>query len=362
MMVNIQKDINYLNEALFLGSYVFNTKSTNDENIYFWQDDLNVESEKINQKFDGLREFFIKTRLSVRNLSEKYKELEVVLKKYDKEEISNLIYFIMYDKLENSIKFYSKDEFRTLYIDTFRDNLLSLGEIEEDLANIDYLEVIDKISIFNEIQKFALVKLINNTNGYFDKLYDFILEIEEIVFKNLYLIEDIIKEIFFKFDIEYLKKLKEFDAISSIIEKYKIQKIEISCKINFYEKVGFSIFEEDSLLVGNIYFGLVPFILKDYFKDDKGKEDVYNILFTIADETRFKIIHLLNGNRMYGKEIAKELDITTGTVSHHLTKLIKAKIVYSEVDGNRVYYFLNHNVVNYLGEYFKSVLGDFNEK
>ncbi|WP_282925542.1 ArsR/SmtB family transcription factor [Helcococcus kunzii] len=360
MKTNINNDIQYLNEALLLSSYIFNEESDNDKIIYFNMDELNISENVLKEKLRPLELFLINTREKSREISKDYSDLSDVFKTDNINVFPNIIYFIMYGKLEESIHKYSKEEFIKLINVELQDNLETFGDVEK---TNDFVKLIDSINTFNNNQKFSLIKLIKNTNGYSDKLYDFISEIEGVIKDNIYIIEDLINDVLLKINLNYIKSLKEFDTVGKVIKDYKIEGIEISLRINLYEKMGFSVYEKNNKIYGEIYCGLISFLLKDYFKDEiDEKNDVFDILMAISDETRFKIIHLLNNKKMYGREIADSLDLTTGTVSHHLTKLISVNIVNSEVEGNRIYYILNHKITNYLSEYFKNILGGCNEK
>jgi hypothetical protein len=65
------------------------------------------------------------------------------------------------------------------------------------------------------------------------------------------------------------------------------------------------------------------------------------LLKVIADESRLRILGLLAGGPLVGREIAAQLDLTPPTVSHHMRKLVNAGIVTATSDAQMQRYALN---------------------
>ncbi|MDO5678433.1 MAG: metalloregulator ArsR/SmtB family transcription factor [Propionibacteriaceae bacterium] len=64
------------------------------------------------------------------------------------------------------------------------------------------------------------------------------------------------------------------------------------------------------------------------------------LLKTIADETRLRILGLLAAGSRTGRELAAELGLTPPTISHHMARLVEVGIVGVQVDGTRHHYTL----------------------
>ena len=64
----------------------------------------------------------------------------------------------------------------------------------------------------------------------------------------------------------------------------------------------------------------------------------------LADPTRRKILHLLNGGEMTAGEISKHFDISAPSMSHHFSALKQADLVFVRRDGQQLYYSLNTTV------------------
>jgi DNA-binding MarR family transcriptional regulator len=70
----------------------------------------------------------------------------------------------------------------------------------------------------------------------------------------------------------------------------------------------------------------------------------------LADPTRIRILGLLAERSMYGQELAKVLDVTPPTVSHHMEPLVNAGLVHVRKENNYHYYELDRSGLEQLDE------------
>jgi len=70
----------------------------------------------------------------------------------------------------------------------------------------------------------------------------------------------------------------------------------------------------------------------------------------LADPNRQKILASLKKSELPVSEIAKNLDITMATLSHHLDILRQAGLVSSRREGRQIFYELNLSVAEELME------------
>ncbi|MEC2224875.1 MULTISPECIES: autorepressor SdpR family transcription factor [Heyndrickxia] len=68
---------------------------------------------------------------------------------------------------------------------------------------------------------------------------------------------------------------------------------------------------------------------------------MFNTFKALADPTRIKILELLKQKGMTAGEIAKHFDMKKPSISHHLSILSHANLIYSEKRGQYVHYTLN---------------------
>ncbi|MED1783413.1 autorepressor SdpR family transcription factor [Brevibacillus fortis] len=64
----------------------------------------------------------------------------------------------------------------------------------------------------------------------------------------------------------------------------------------------------------------------------------------LSDPTRRKILDLLREKDMTAGEIADHFQMTKPSISHHLSLLKQAQMVYDERKGQNIYYSLNTTV------------------
>ncbi len=69
-----------------------------------------------------------------------------------------------------------------------------------------------------------------------------------------------------------------------------------------------------------------------------------------SDPNRQKILDLLKEKELAVADIAKNLDITLATLSHHLDVLKKAELISRRRQGKQVFYSLNLSVVEEITE------------
>ncbi|MDU0329827.1 MULTISPECIES: metalloregulator ArsR/SmtB family transcription factor [Paenibacillus] len=61
----------------------------------------------------------------------------------------------------------------------------------------------------------------------------------------------------------------------------------------------------------------------------------------VGDVTRIRIIALLQNGPLHGLALAGKLGVTPPTITHHMTKLREADLVYERRDKNTIYFYLN---------------------
>lgn len=80
------------------------------------------------------------------------------------------------------------------------------------------------------------------------------------------------------------------------------------------------------------------------------KKQIAALLKLLAEESKLEILSLLRERPCYGGELARKLELTTATISHHMSTLVSYNLVNIHKEGNRVYYEVNEPVVSKLLE------------
>lgn len=119
--------------------------------------------------------------------------------------------------------------------------------------------------------------------------------------------------------------------------------------------------EETRQLEGPYYVRLGFLFGDDYTLEindpnDKYDEKAVNALKLLGDKSKFEILSKLKGQKRYGGELARELNLTAATISHHMSALINAGLVEVVKEDNRMYYSSNTKEVERLFEFCKDKL------
>ena len=90
---------------------------------------------------------------------------------------------------------------------------------------------------------------------------------------------------------------------------------------------------------------------------------MFNDMFkAFSDPIRREILLLLKNKSMSAGEIAENFEITTATISYHLSLLKKSELIRERKVKNFIYYDLNMSVFEELILWFNSFKGGYNEK
>ncbi|MBD2869817.1 winged helix-turn-helix transcriptional regulator [Paenibacillus sp. IB182493] len=88
-----------------------------------------------------------------------------------------------------------------------------------------------------------------------------------------------------------------------------------------------------------------------------------NLAFkALSDPTRRKILDLLRDRDMTAGEIADHFQMTKPSISHHLSLLKQAELVWDERQGQHIYYSLNTTVFHDLMKWMLSFQQNKNRK
>lgn len=91
-----------------------------------------------------------------------------------------------------------------------------------------------------------------------------------------------------------------------------------------------------------IFWGVDVLSTAFLMNDGTSSEFICSVLKTLSDRSKFEILCLLSKKRQaYGAEIAKEMKLTTATISYHMQALINTHLIGVEKINNRLYYRIN---------------------
>lgn len=351
--MNVIKEIQYINESLLLGVFIFSSENKILDEVDFTN--LNISKEEYYFKYKKLHQYYKNIVDRAYTLKEKYSNIKdlFIVKKGKTSIFSTLIY----SKRKESIADYTFEEFRDMVKKIILENAENrLEETEKDLSEID---IIDKIDYLDGSQKFSLVKLFDETRTDMKDLYNLLGDLEVIIKEEIKEIIDLINEQLEKINIDFLRKYKNFQTFEEGKMFAKFDSFNVFSLINNFHDLGISAeLDDEGQYHAYIILGFSWIILQDYKYDFENKyNDMQETLSVIAEANRFKIIHLLAKKTMFGQEIADELNLSKGSVSQHLSQLQEKNIVDFSIDGRKIYYDLNKSSINELIKYFNDLIG-----
>lgn len=74
-------------------------------------------------------------------------------------------------------------------------------------------------------------------------------------------------------------------------------------------------------------------------------KSMFNTFKALSDPTRMKILELLRKGNMTAGEIAEHFNMTKPSISHHLSILNQADLIFAEKKGQFIHYSLNTTMI-----------------
>lgn len=232
-----------------------------------------------------------------------------------------------------------------------------------EMSGNDYLRMISKGMDIDETEDADIIKKELATRFDEDKAVkysEFVYNPSETIERISYVLRKFYDVIFIEYEEEIVKVLEkkveehreQYEAlgelfIKSVIplgesfwNKYKEVDFYVS---NFMEMTASGFSTEDKMFA--VYGYRMEFRLKKELVSERRK-----LLFKVlSDEKRVEILRLISKRHWFGNELAKEIKITTATLSYHMSKLALVGVVsIEEGENNRIYYRLDKDALKNL--------------
>ena len=108
--------------------------------------------------------------------------------------------------------------------------------------------------------------------------------------------------------------------------------------------------------VGVLYGSEFPINYVIEKKEMLNPDKAISILKLLADKSKFEILSITGDEEAYGAQLAEKLELTTATISHHLTALLKQDLLTVDKMGSRIYYRTNRETIKALIRYLEETL------
>lgn len=125
----------------------------------------------------------------------------------------------------------------------------------------------------------------------------------------------------------------------------------------FYpQAISLSVSNEDEYAPNRIRFGILLDSLSITEPNIVDNDKLNSSLKLLSDKSKFEILMYIKDKPAYGYELANALNLSTSTISYHMSALISDSLVKLEKDANKIYYCLNKDRVNDILEHIRLLL------
>lgn len=256
------------------------------------------------------------------------------------------------------IKSLKRQELLSRMINIYSEGEWTEGRENQDTVNSlkEQLELIEKLDMAVE-DKWKLERAILHYNLCFNELTHIIKKVIELINHCGQTIKDLADHCCNYWD-NYLKEnsIEEFMEKSFHIRLGKImEEVCIIPAIAGCNSIAFKMSDSYKQPPKNILYIYAGVLFDDSFNNSKKpieQPELYNILKMLGDKSKADILLSIKEEPAYGQELAVRLGLTTATISHHVTALIRSGLVHVNRESNRLYYSLNKEK---LEEFLKTV-------
>ncbi|NMB43004.1 MAG: winged helix-turn-helix transcriptional regulator [Clostridiales bacterium] len=236
-------------------------------------------------------------------------------------------------------------DYESLVNNHFKD---SSWQDELDIKLEDIFELISN-TYFSSDKKLEILKIYIDTERIYGEFQELIGACEDIVKRNYHLVEPR-----FNRQVKYYKENGNFDEfleMSKITSLKEYYSDEILVRLNCVRYNGGTFRISGGELGTKLVLGILLLQLKEYslsFEDSR--EKIIERCKAIGDDIRFNIISHLAKRPYYVKELAQKMELTSASISHHLSILFHADFIEPKVHDRKTYYSLKENAIRELGE------------
>lgn len=249
------------------------------------------------------------------------------------------------------------------YMTTITRDDSELIRMSDPYAVISYLM---KMEMKDE-EKWKIQKLFFDRVGHFEKVME-LLEKAETVLRGFQRDLDVLTQMFYQYwtaQLEkgdmtaYMKEMLRIDVGGSplgfCLQTSIIRPNVIRLNADIDDD-GVTYKGLDYYRIG-VLFGEGFDISSDTQQQKEGFENrVTQVLKLLADKSKFEILSYIRDREAYGSELAKHLDLTTATVSHHMNALLLAGLVEVRREDKRVYYTADKKALGEILDYCRETL------
>ncbi|BCJ94506.1 transcriptional regulator [Anaerocolumna cellulosilytica] len=214
-------------------------------------------------------------------------------------------------------------------------------EEKSEVTFHDFYQALNKAELLAE-EKWHIVNILYDLNPYLEELVTIVQEAQTLLLECQKEIDVILDE-FYKYWSNKFLSTNVYDYIKEATgsEFNKDQQYAVILpSLTMCNGIGF--YSEDKNPEGDtIYIGVL--YGENFHPGMKKEKDIFlsQYLKLLSDKSKFDILMNIKDKKVYGAELAKLLNLSTPTISYHMTALLNAGLVNIERENKRIYYFMN---------------------
>lgn len=290
--------------------------------------------------------------------------------------------FQKYSQPDEQDSFYFKDaspDYYYSFINPFfmdRELLNTVGSMNNDqlfhllLQSCEEIEEVDLTEYKNMphsefIKSEALTKLIDRlqlqenekwkTLLILQRPQEYYFHFSEMIRRNIPAYEkaaDMIKAFIARYMKQYRSTFTTQEKEWKLLREMKLTKLEL-------KEIYPSMITGTSIIVlgKTCFYGLIAEeALEQFGYTSAGKEHLLTCLKALSDPSKLEILSMLKLTPKYAAELASQLGLTPATVSHHMSTLQAARLVYIERSNGKYYYHINEKTVKDMLDQLQSLI------
>ena len=228
-------------------------------------------------------------------------------------------------------------------------------EEKTEITFNDFYQALNKAELLAE-EKWHIVNILYDLNPYLEELVTIVQEAQTLFLECQKEIDGILEE-FYKYwsnkflsinVYEYIKEATGSEFNKNQQNVIILPSLTLCNGIAFYSEDKSP--ERDTLYIGVLYG-------ENFHPGMKKEKDIFlsQYLKLLSDKSKFDILMNIKDKKVYGAELAKMLNLSTPTISYHMTALLNAGLVNIERENKRIYYFINKEKMTEFIETMKSL-------
>lgn len=273
----------------------------------------------VENKISYLHSYLIdKTDVSLTDLE---KQKQHLLSLYEKDEYTFLRFVVKTEENQEMIDSYSESEL-----------LKQLDEMEiSDELKWNYL----KMNMQYKIKIEQLFTLLSSLYSIYDKYENKIAEL-----LNLY-------------EEDRNKQYEENDMFNHFIKENKLTYTSFEKEVHVFpsvaNSVSFMMTTDSTFLPGNMQVLWGVFLNRgNSLRTQKMSiDEICATLKILSDKSKFEILKYISDTAAYGAQIAKEMNLTTATISYHMQYMLDKHLIEVDKINNRLYYKTNKEYISH---------------